>query len=70
MKSDSPYHTDPLAYYRLGTTIYKGELMPLSSEYNEKFGGKQSSPEQTAMLNRILHLAEQAIDAYARAAAL
>ena len=70
VKSDSPYHTDPLAYHRLGIAIYKGELMPLSGEYNDKFGAKPSSPEQTAMLNRILHLAEQTIDAYARAVAL
>ena len=70
VKSDSPYHTDPLAYHRLGIAIYKGELTPLSNEYNEKFGGKQSSPEQTAMLNRFQHLAERAIDAYARAVAL
>ena len=70
VKSDSPYHTDPLAYHRLGIAIYKGELTPLSGEYNDKFGGKPSSPEQTAMLNRIMHLAEQTIDAYARAVAL
>ena len=70
VKSDSPYHTDPLAYHRLGIAIYKGQLTPLSGEYNDKFGGKPSSPEQTAMLNRIMHLAEQTIDAYARAVAL
>jgi len=70
VKSDSPYHTDPLAYHRLGIAIYKGELTPLSGEYNDKFGGKPSSPEQTAMLNRIMHLAERTIDAYARAVAL
>ena len=68
--ADSPYHNDPAAYHHLGVAIYKGELMPLSGEYNQKFGGKQSSPEQTQMLNRILHLADQAIDAYARAVAL
>ena len=70
VKSDSPYHTDPLAYHRLGIAIYKGELVQLSSDYNDKFGAKQSSPEQTAMLNRILRLAERSIDAYARAVAL
>jgi hypothetical protein len=68
--ADSPYHTDPAAYHHLAVAIYNGELMPLSSEYNQKFGGKQSSAEQTQLLNRILHLAEQAIDAYARAVAL
>jgi len=68
--AESPYHNDPAAYHHLGVAIYKGELMPLSGEYNQKFGGKQSSPDQTQMLNRILHLADQAIDAYARAVAL
>jgi hypothetical protein len=68
--ADSPYHRDPIAYHRLGIAIYKGELSQLSGEYNQKFGGKQASAEQTQMLNRILHLAEQAIDAYARAVAL
>jgi hypothetical protein len=70
VKSDSPYHTDPSAYHRLGVTILKGEFAQLSNEYNEKFGGKQSSPEQAAMLSRITHLIEQTIDAYARAVAL
>lgn len=70
VKTDSPYHTDPSAYHRLGVSILKGEFAQLSNEYNEKFGGKRSSPEQTAMLNRITHLIEQTIDAYARAVAL
>ena len=68
--ADSPYHTDPAAYHHLGVAIYNGELLPLSGEYNQKFGAKQSSAEQAEMLNRIVHLAEQAIDAYARAVAL
>ena len=70
VKTDSPFHTDPSAYHRLGVSILKGEFTQLSNEYNQKFGGKQSSPEQTAMLNRITHLVEQTIDAYARAVAL
>jgi tetratricopeptide (TPR) repeat protein len=70
VKADSPYRTDPSAYHRLGVSILKGEFAQLSTEYNEKFGGKPSSPEQTAMLNRIQHLIEQTIDAYARAVAL
>ena len=70
VKADSPYRIDPSAYHRLGVSILKGEFAQLSVQYNEKFGGKQSSPEQTAMLNRIQHLVEQTIDAYARAVAL
>jgi hypothetical protein len=70
VRADSPYRTDPSAYHRLGVSILKGEFAQLSTEYNEKFGGKQSSPEQTAMLTRIQHLIEQTIDAYARAVAL
>jgi hypothetical protein len=70
VKSDSPYRTDPAAYHRLGVSILKGEFTKLSAEYNDKFGAKQSSPEQTATLQRITHLIEQTIDAYARAVAL
>jgi len=70
VKSDSPYHTDPSAYHRLGVSILKGEFAQLSQEYNQKFGGQKESPEQTAMLQRITHLVEQTIDAYARAVAL
>jgi len=70
VKSDSPYRSDPSAYYRLGVATLKGEFAQLSAEYNEKFGGKPASAEQTATLNRIKFLGERAIDAYARAVAL
>lgn len=70
VRSDSHYRTDPSAYHRLGVSILKGEFAQLSNEYNQKFGGQRESPEQTAMLNRIKHLIEQTIDAYARAVAL
>src|SRR6185503_4868739 len=59
---DNPYNKDPIAYHRLGIAIYKGQLAPLSAEYNEKFGGKQSSAEQTAMMYKIMKLSDQAID--------
>src|SRR6185436_5531839 len=67
---DNPYSKDPIAYHRLGIAIYKGQLAPMSNEYNEKFGGKQSSAEQTAMMYKLVKLSDQAIDAYARAVAL
>jgi hypothetical protein len=67
---DNPYSKDPIAYHRMGIAIYKGQLAPLSAEYNEKFGGKQSSADQTAMMYKIMKLSDQAIDAYARAVAL
>ena len=70
VKSDSPFRTDPIAYHRLGVAILKGEFAQLSAEYNEKFGNKPSSAEQKAMFERIGHLGERAIDAYARAVAL
>ncbi len=70
VRTDSPYKTDPAAYHRLGVSILKGEFAAASAEYNQKFGGKQGSAEQTAMLQRIAHLIEQTIDAYARAVAL
>lgn len=70
VRTDSPYKTDPSAYHRLGVSILKGEFAQLSNEYNEKFGGKQSSPAQAEMLSRLSHLVERTIDAYARAVAL
>jgi hypothetical protein len=69
-QSDSPYRTDPSIYHRMGVAILKGEFAELSAEYNEKYGAKLSSAEQTALLGRIKHLVERAIDAYARAVAL
>lgn len=68
--ADNPFGKDPIAYHRLGIAIYKGQLVPLSNEYNEKFGGKQSSADQTAMMYKLMKLSDQAIDAYARAVAL
>jgi len=67
---DNPYSKDPITYHRMGIAIYKGQLAPLSNEYNDKFGGKQSSAEQTAMMYKLMKLADQAVDAYARAVAL
>lgn len=70
VKSDSPYRTEPVAYHRLGAALLKGDFAQLSAEYNEKYGAKQSSPEQKAMFDRINQVIERAIDAYARAVAL
>ena len=70
VQPDSPYKTDASAYHRLGIAIIKGEFAQLSNEYNDKYGSKQGSPEQAAMLKHVMLLSEQAIDAYARAVAL
>ena len=70
VQSNSPYRNDALTYYRLGVAILKGEFAQLSAEYNEKFGAKRGSTEQRAMFERINHLVEEAVDAYARAFAL
>jgi predicted RNA polymerase sigma factor len=54
----------------MGVAILKGEFAQLSAEYNEKFGTKPPSAEQAALLERVGHVTERAIDAYARAVAL
>ncbi len=69
-KADSPFRTEASTYHRLGVSILRGGFAQLSAEYNQKFGGKPPSSEQTAMLTQIQLLADQAIDAYARAVAL
>jgi hypothetical protein len=70
LKADSAYKTDPGVYRLLGVAILKGDFTKLSAEYNEKFGNKPPSQEQAAMLEKLGHLANRAIDAYARAVAL
>ena len=65
----SPYTNDPLTYYRLGVANI-AQYGPLSIEYNDKFGAKQSSPEQRAALEKLNGLVVRALDAYARAVAL
>lgn len=69
-QSDSPYRTDPSIYHRMGVAILKGEFAQLSAEYNEKFGAKPPSADQRVMFDRLTHLVERAIDAYARAVGL
>jgi hypothetical protein len=69
-QSDSPYRSDPAVYHRMGIAILKGEFAQLSAEYNDKFGAKPPSPEQKQMFDRLSHLVERTIDAYARAVAL
>ena len=70
IKPKSPYENDPLTYYRLGVAILKGPYAQLSTEYNEKYGAKRSSPEQEAALAQVNQLVTRAIAAYARAVAL
>ena len=70
VQTDTIYRNDPAVYHRMGVALIKGEFTQLSAEYNEKFGAKQASGEQRAMLEKIMHTADRAIDAYARAIAL
>ena len=69
-KSGGSHKDNPLTYNLLGIAILKGEYAQVSAEYNTKFGNKPPSPEQQAMLQRIIKLGDRAIDAYARAVAL
>ena len=68
--TESSYKTNAITYNLLGNTLLKGEYTKLSTEYNEKFGNKPPSPEQEAMLSRIVKVGDRIVDAYARAVAL
>jgi len=70
VRTRSLYENDPLTYYRLGVVVLKGPYAQLSTEYNEKYGAKQSSPEQQAALGQVNLLGARAIDAFARSVAL
>ncbi|MFN2531225.1 MAG: hypothetical protein ABR555_08010 [Pyrinomonadaceae bacterium] len=65
-----PYKKYPLVYRLVGVVILNGEFAAVSAEYNQKFGDKPSSPEQSAMLRHAMAVADRAIDAYARPVAL
>jgi hypothetical protein len=69
-QAESPYKSNPLTYNLLGVTILKGEYAQVSAEYNAKFGNKAPSPEQQSMLEKVAHLGDRVVDAYARAVAL
>jgi hypothetical protein len=70
VRTKSIFENDPLTYYRLGVAILKGPYAQLSTEYNDKYGAKQSSAEQRAALEQINLLGTRAIDAFARSVAL
>lgn len=69
-QTDSPYAKDPLTYNLLGIAILKGEYASASTDYNSRFGNKPPSEEQQQALQKVMHLGDRAIDAYARAVAL
>lgn len=68
--SDSSYRTDPVTYHRLGSAILRGDFARLSQEFREKFLQQPNSSAAQELGLRINKLAEQAMDAYARAVAL
>ena len=70
INSSALYKSDPTTYYLLGTSILNGEFQQQSKEYEEKYKGKDESPEQKALLDKVTHTGERAIDAMARAVAL
>jgi hypothetical protein len=70
LNSSPAYKIDPTTYFLLGTAVYNGEYQQLYTEYKEKYAGKDESPEQKALLERLNHTGDRAVDAMARAVAL
>jgi len=70
INSSASYKANPTTYYLLGTSIINGEYSQQVKEYQEKYAGKDASPEQQALLDRINKTGERAVDAMARAVAL
>lgn len=67
----SRFKKEPTTYFYLGSAYYNSpEFKRLLEEYNAKYAGKDATPEGTALLDRINHILDRVIDAYARAAAL
>lgn len=70
LKSSPSYKIDSATYFLLGNAIYSGEYQQLATEYKERYAGKDESPEQKALLERVNHASDRAVDAMARAVAL
>ena len=70
IEPNSPFKTDPGVYSLLGIMIIKGEYEPKAADYNNTYGNKPPSPEQTAALKQLNDIGARAVDAYARAVAL
>jgi hypothetical protein len=70
INSSATYKANANTYYLLGTSLFNGEYQQLVKEYEEKYKGKDESPEQKALLERITKTGERLLDAMARAVAL
>ena len=64
------YKKEAATYVLLASAIISGEYEPQAKEYNDKYGGKDATPEGEAMAARVKAVALRVIDAYARAVAL
>lgn len=64
------YKNEPSTYLLIASTTIASEYEPQAKEYNEKFSGKELTPEAEAMSAKVKSIADRVIDAYARAAAL
>lgn len=62
-------HT-PVIYSRLAAAYAASEYEPQSKEFEEKFGGKEATPESQAALEQINATVDRITDALARAVAL
>ena len=69
-ESGGAYKQEAATYVLLATAIIRGEYEPQAKEYNEKYSGKDATPEGEAMAARLKAVAERVMDSYARAVAL
>jgi hypothetical protein len=70
INASTAYKTNANTYYLFGTSILNGEYQQQVKEYQDKYAGKDESPEQKAALERISKTGDRAVDAMARAVAL
>ncbi len=67
---EGAFKNEPLTYGRLGAAYQAGQLETMQKDYNEKFGGKNESPEGKHALEQINQVVDRVLDAYARAVVL
>jgi len=67
---EGPMKSDPVLYGKLAVAYQLSQLDAMHKDFNEKFGGKQETPEGKFALDQLNQVVDRIMDGYARAVAL
>lgn len=70
IKTPGTVKDTPGVYYRLGQIYINTQYTPMAADYKAKYEGKEETPQSKAALANLNGVADEIIDAFARAVAL